>query len=474
MKRAARCCLFVLPLVTIAACKGAEDPSILPDRCGTPAPRLPTDAAVAKLASSPAQCGQAAHAWLQSDQLGEIVQVGPTETVPGAVSRVALTLGKIPFPAVVHDTAVEQIEYLTQDRGALIKATAVMAYPTDLPAGERADVLLLLHGTSGFTDGCGPSADPQSRSLVSALSSLGYMVVAPDYIGLRGLPGSTGFLHPYLAAQPTAIASLDAVRAAARRLSRLEGTEGVGQVCASARFGTVGGSQGGHAALWVDRLWPYYAPELTQVGVVATVPPADLVGEGVRALQSTVPASANMAAFFAATADWYGLRGRLGEVFRAPLDKELPAALAKGCDPSDGLDGKMVGDVFQQALLDAAKRPDGLRGLDPWGCLAMENGLTTTSVRRIAPAAPGYGVLFVLGEKDTLVDPETERRSFDTLCGQGMEMQYLECAGASHTRATTWSLPEIVTFLGDRYAGKPVGRDLVCKRGAAVRCSATN
>jgi dienelactone hydrolase len=473
MNRAARCCLLALPLITITACKGAEDPTVLPDRCSTPAPRLGTEAAVEKLVSSPAQCGQAAHSWLRSEQLGEIVQVGPTETVPAAVSRVALTLGKVPIPAVVHDTAVEQIEYMTQDRGVLIKATAMMAYPTDLgPNPEtRPDVLLLLHGTSGFTDGCGPSKDPQARSLVSALSSLGYVVVAPDYIGLRGLPGSTGFAHPYLAAQPTAIASLDAVRAAARRLGR-PGEDG--QPCASARFATVGGSQGGHAALWVDRLWPYYAPELTQVGVVATVPPADLVGEGVRALQRTVPASANMAAFFAATSDWYGLRGRLGEVFRPPLDKELPAALAKSCDPSNGIENKKIEDVFQPALLAAANRTDGLKGLDPWGCLAVENGLTTTSVRRIAPAAPGYGVLFVLGEKDTLVDPETERRSFDTLCGQGMEMQYLECAGASHTRATTWALPEIIEFLTDRYAGKPVGRDLVCKRGPAVRCKATN
>ena len=54
----------------------------------------------------------------------------------------------------------------------------------------------------------------------------------------------------------------------------------------------VGGSQGGHAALWVDLLAPYYAPELNLLGGVATVPPADLYGQSARALTSVVDATA--------------------------------------------------------------------------------------------------------------------------------------------------------------------------------------
>ena len=44
-------------------------------------------------------------------------------------------------------------------------------------------------------------------------SALGVAVVMPDYIGLRRDGISTGFTHPYLVAQPTAIAALDAIRA---------------------------------------------------------------------------------------------------------------------------------------------------------------------------------------------------------------------------------------------------------------------
>ena len=52
-----------------------------------------------------------------------------------------------------------------------------------------------------------------------ALAARGYVVVAPDSIGLRAFGGTTGS-PPYLVGQPTAIASLDAVRAALQRFTR--------------------------------------------------------------------------------------------------------------------------------------------------------------------------------------------------------------------------------------------------------------
>lgn len=55
------------------------------------------------------------------------------------------------------------------------------------------------------------------------LASSGYVVVAPNYISLRAFGDPTGFLHPYLVGQPTAIASLDAVRAAAKHATKQEG-----------------------------------------------------------------------------------------------------------------------------------------------------------------------------------------------------------------------------------------------------------
>jgi len=445
------------------------DKPTIPDsaRCTLTKPRVGGSADSDGLAKAPAQCGQTPFAWLDSPRLGEVNGTDMREEIDASASRVLLALSKIQIPATVHDVAVERLSYTTQDRGTLLAATSLIAYPTDMPKG-KVDILVVLHGTSGFTDKCAPSNVKDTRALVAALAALGYAVVAPDYIGQRAVGGPTGFLHPYLAGQPTAIASLDAVRAVARRLALPDSS-----LCSGTRFATVGGSQGGHAALWVDRLWPYYAPELTQVGVVATVPPADLLAESARALTSTVPATNNVVAFFAATSGWYGAGGRLSEVFLPPLDEELPVALAMSCDPGDKFKGKTIGELFQPALLAAASKQETLRALSPWGCMASENGLTTTSVKRISPASPGYGILYVTGEADTLVNTEIERHSFDTLCQQGMRMQYLECAGASHTKATTWALPEIVQFIGDRFANLPMAADKVCVRPAASRCSAT-
>ena len=52
------------------------------------------------------------------------------------------------------------------------------------------------HGTSGFNDACAPSNDKDTRTLLGALAALGYVMVAPDSIGLRAF-GATGF-PPYL------------------------------------------------------------------------------------------------------------------------------------------------------------------------------------------------------------------------------------------------------------------------------------
>lgn len=442
-------------------------------RCPLVAPRMSDLPAARALAASPARCGQRDHSWIQPAPLGDLVEAGPTEQVTIAASSILLSVGKVTPKGPLHDVDVQQIAYVTQDRGRPITATALIAYPTDVAMAARAplDVLLVLHGTSGFTDRCAPSRDSGSRGLVAALSALGYVVVAPDYIGLRGSGDPTGFLHPYLAGQPTAMASLDAVRAAAKHLARNRTEAGV--ACAGTRFATVGGSQGGHAALWVDRLAPYYAPELRHMGVVTTVPPSDLVGHAVRALRAAVPASANMAAFFSATSDWYGTRDKLGDVFVPPLDKDLPAAMAAGCDPGDTLKGKDLSMIFAKGLLDAAASREALLAFPTFGCLVRENGLTTTPLARVAPQEPGYGVLFVLGESDTLVDPGVERTAFDMLCAQGMGMQYLECAGASHTKATTWAMPEIVDYIADRFAGKVPAAASLCQRGPAVKCRAT-
>jgi dienelactone hydrolase len=454
---------LVLFAVVAFACSGGGSSPAAPAGCTVPTPALGTTPAAVALATSPQQCGQKAFTWLSSPTLGEVTSHVLHETYYPAALGVALAVFNVPF-TTLHAVDVDVVHYTTQDRGKLLTASAEVAYPNDLAAHATPNVVLLLHGTAGFTDSCAPSAVMQNRVLAASIAGLGYVVVAPDYIGLEN-KGQTGFLHPYLVGQPTAIASLDSVRAGLRVV---QARTDLG-ICATTEFVTVGGSQGGHAALWVDRLAPYYAPELVHDGVAATVPPADLESEANRALTQVVSASSNVGAFFVASSDWYGTTSRLSGVFVPPQDTQLYDQFHGTCSPSI-VTGTSLSAVYQPAILSAAVSTAGVASDGTWGCLVAENGLLSTSVPRVGSHGPGYGILFALGEDDTIVNTPIEQKSFDTLCAQGLPLQFLECAGAGHVQTTQWALPEIVAFVAARFAHEPIDPALRCKRGGPVHC----
>lgn len=424
------------------------------------------------MALSPARCGMPAYAWSDSDQLGDVSSYGDTTSFTADLLNFASLAAGIALPAPAqYDVTIEQFEYTTQDRGALIDASSLVAYPEGLDPSEDAPVVLLLHGTAGFSDGCSPSNTDEGRLLAALFATYGYLVVAPDYIGLKGVGAPTGFKHPYLVGEATAIASLDAVRAL-RKLPQ----ERRGGLCPSTEYAIYGASQGGHAALWVDRLAPYYARELTPLGVVASIPPADILGQMTLALQTEISATGNAIAYFGSTADWYGQEDNLDEVFVAPLDVDVPAALEVSCDPEDelGLGGDtLLPDIFTGPILQAAA-DETLADYGWVGCIAEESTLTTTSIPRIESALPSYGILTVLGEEDELVNTPTERVAYQALCSAGLPTEYLECAGAGHTDAGLWSLGESLDFIAARVAGEPFESPASCAPTAPITCSGTN
>ncbi|MBV1856999.1 MAG: hypothetical protein KUG77_01215, partial [Nannocystaceae bacterium] len=376
----------------------------------------------------------------------------------------------LPRPAE-FDVGIEQFIYTTQDRGQLLEATSLLAYPEGLDTKEPAPVILMLHGTVGFADLCSPSLVDEVRLLAAIFATYGYIVVAPDFLGLKGLGEPTGFKHPYLVGEATAIASLDALRAL-RKLPE----DRRGGLCPATDFAYFGASQGGHAALWVDRLAPYYARELTALGGVAAVPPADVLGQMQRALQTEVSATGNTIAYFGSTADWYGHEAGLSDVFVSPLDVEVPAALEVSCDPEDELglgSDAILADLFVQPLLDAANA-DTLVDYDWMGCIAQEATLADTSIPRIESALQSYGILNVFGEDDGLVNTPIERVAYEELCESGMPYDYLECAGAGHSEAVLWSLPEAVAFIEDRVNGVPFDAPDTCAPAAVSTCSGSD
>ncbi|MFM1992137.1 MAG: hypothetical protein RJA99_5094 [Pseudomonadota bacterium] len=121
--------------------------------------------------------------------------------------------------------------------------------------------------------------DRETQEITAFFAARGYVVVASDYLGY----GRSSFpYHPYLHAESAARTGIDALRAARTLLARLG-------VAESDRVFLTGYSQGGHAALAIERAIERDAP----VGVPAPVAtgamsgPYDLAGtftEGVQLL----------------------------------------------------------------------------------------------------------------------------------------------------------------------------------------------
>ncbi len=424
--------------------------------------------------ASRARCGAAPYVWSTSTTLGDVLESSSKASHTPLELNYAILEAKKQNAFKTrryakHGTNSRLVRYQTQDRGKLVDATTLIAYP-DVSSPSSFPILLVLHGTAGFNDACSPSAGVADDALggftdgtsilLSLFASLGYVAVAPDYIGLKSLGAPTGFLHPYLVAEPTAIASLDAVRAAKKSLAGSKITPGDVVV--------MGGSQGGHAAAFVNRFAPHYAPELVIKGSVWDVPPTDLLGQAKPALASWVNATKNMIALATTFETWYGASPNgLSSAFLAPWDTQIPATLATTCSPSgDMLAGATRETLFTPAFLAAGQQP-AFGGLAPWACYLAENSLPTTSI----PKLDDVPSLFLLGENDELVNNVVERASFEKLCAQGHVLSYLECSGASHTKPLSYAFDQWLDFLEARLAGTPLSGTCVLR--APEKCTST-
>lgn len=103
-----------------------------------------------------------------------------------------------------------RLEYLTSDaQGREVRASGLVSVPVKA-LGAKSPVLGYQHGTI-FTSAEAPSNNAVGSEVAVVMASLGYIVVAPDYVGY-GV--SKGVAHPYLLSGPTAAATLDMLTAA--------------------------------------------------------------------------------------------------------------------------------------------------------------------------------------------------------------------------------------------------------------------
>ena len=403
-------------------------------------------------------CGLDPYPWVAPDRLGEIVSV---EYLPDAsfsaetLDFLLIAAGLDVLTPVSNGTQVYRVRYLTQDRGELIEATSLMAFP-DTTSAQEYPTLLWVRPTVGFSDACALSGRGFEEQLgQTLLASHGFAVVAPDLLGMNGTGDPSTFLHPYIVPEPTAVAALDAIRA----MWSLADSEP--DILAEPTTETVlwGASEGGFGAIWADRYGTGYLPELDIRAVVASVPPTDLLTLSAEALTTYTDATVGFVAVLTTGHDWYRSDMPLADV----LTDEDPSFLASSVelfleatcdeeplpDPTDG--ATAVSDLFLPGFIDAVLNEDW-SGFEDARCASERATLTSTQIPRGSDAP----VLYQVSENDELVLGYVGRAHAPRLCDAGYVLEYLECAGADHETGAGLSLPYQLEWVKERLAGVPL------------------
>ena len=172
-------------------------------------------------------------------QLRDVVALG-TVTVPEIAASTAQA--RVPALAPVYDVDTFRLSYSTVDRQQRpVVASGLLAVPRKGP-GASSPVISYQHPTI-FRDALAPSNNPTATEPAVVMASMGYVVIAADYLGYgvsKGLP------HPYLMAAPMAASVVDLLDAGSTHANQ------VGLVLNGQLF-LVGYSQGGHATMAAHR-----------------------------------------------------------------------------------------------------------------------------------------------------------------------------------------------------------------------------
>lgn len=423
-----------------------SDPeSLLPD--------LPTSA-----------CGGPPYDWVPLDQVGQVVasEADDAFSLPAAtIDTLLAAQGYADFTPVPYGVKLYKVRYTTQDRGERIEATGYAAFP-DVAEPTALPMLLWAHPTMGFSDACAPTALGLIGAAFPVLfAAQGYVVAAPDYIGMNGWGEASDRPHAWIVGEPTAIASLDMARATVA----LGAAEELPASADLDRIVVWGASQGGHAALFIDRYAPGYAPELTPAAVVALIPPTNPQALAKRGVTEWSETTAGLAGFVTAANRWYPLDAPLSDVLVDPFGTVLPEAMDTLCEDfgqvAVGIDSieQVWTPDFVEALLADDVPP-------PWDCAFDESSITASPVpyRSTAP------VLLVTGEDDDLAWAPAATGDVGPMCDLGYTVEHVECAGADHVSAAVDTLRLQLRWIEARLAGEPVTG--ACEVTAPIDCEA--
>ncbi len=330
----------------------------------------------------------------------------------------------IAAPAGANAWRVMYVSRTWDDR--LVPVTGIIVAPKGKTGAPR-PILNWEHGTTGGARASAPSLAPNpAQDLVqrSATAPIdygvpylgdflkrGFVVVASDYYGLGG-PG----VHQYVVGSSAARNGLDIARAA-RKLP--ETGAGVDLV-------TLGWSQGGHAALFTAEDQAAYAGEFRHLGVVAIAPAAP----------------GDTAEFEPVPHIYLLIRG-----YQSAYNAPFTGLTADGEQLVDAAGKVAVTGVFQKSTELAG--PFFVGEFDPVTRAALDANVTG----KRPSAAP---ILVIQGSGDNVVSPEGARTLIPRARQSGSTIDLTSYEGATHRTVLAAAKADILRWIDDRVAGKPV------------------
>lgn len=359
-------------------------------------------------------------------------------TLAGLLLSSRPVTGAPALPSAARNYSILYLSTSANSRSRVVSGT--VAIPKGVPPAGGWPVVSWAHGTTGVADVCAPSRDTNSGPAHDYLAVMdqtldkwvtnGFVVVQTDYEGL-GTPGP----HPYIIGDSQAHGVIDIVRAA-RQLDHRIGRDWV----------TIGHSQGGQAALFVDEIARNRAPGLNFLGAVA-IAPASFLSTYVEGIRDNDPAFAPAVGFLplliqgAAAVD---PRVRPDQLL-SPLGRKLyQRARTTDC----------IGQLREFA---AASIPaDQIASVFESGA-ATERGITAL-VKVLQANEPGplklkVPVLMVQGDADGIVTKPHTDAVVQELCANGAPLQYDVVPGADHRSSVTGSFNTVKEWVADRQAG---------------------
>ena len=426
-------------LLTIFACGDTKTT----DTSSTSIPFLPT--------MPQSECGLPEYSFLPTDEMGQLLSSEFREDLSLSKEAIQAVLANydLQLPPPTNGIETYYIEYSTQSKGQPSQGTGMIILPEGKPS---APVLLWLHPTMGFNDDCAPTAIGVFGAAYPAIfASLGFIVVAPDYDGMRGWTGESDTLHPYISAEATAIFSIDSLRA----LPNLLHNYNKSIEWDAAKIVLWGASEGGFASLITDRYLPHYAPEFETIATLASTPVTDVFALANRAISEYTPTSAGMVGVNVTLRQWYESEIPLESMLLPEFAATIEDGLFNSCSDFGSIEEvTTIDQLFQQTFIEGVLYDD--ERVADWKCFATDNDLKTkVPWIRTAPT------LIVTAENDDLAWPSPVHDDIPLLCAQGYVIEHRQCAGAGHVSGSLDSLGEQFAWLNARLNGDDLGQTCV-------------